>query len=66
MPSGWQLNVPQPGETFRWVHDDGRWVSAEIGRGDDVGQVIVKDSSGRIESVETYEAALERARLWRT
>jgi hypothetical protein len=66
LPSGWQLNVPEPGETFRWVNHDGRWVSAEIGQGDAVGKVIVKDSSGRIEYVESYEGAIELARVWRT
>ena len=62
----WRTAPPRDGEAVRWECVDGRWVSVTVGHGEDVGSVVVRDSSGRCESIESYEGALELARQWRT
>jgi hypothetical protein len=62
----WRTVPPRYGEAVRWECVDGRWVSVTVGHGENVGSVIVRDSSGRCEWIDSYEGALELARHWRT
>lgn len=62
----WRTVPPQAGEAVRWSCVDGRWVSIGLGSGDDVGTAIVQSSSGQRRSVDSYEAALDLAKAWRT
>jgi len=52
-------------ESCRWSRADGHWVTLTIGRGADVGFVIVADSRGRREITDSYEHALKMARALR-
>jgi hypothetical protein len=61
----WRTTRPQTGETVRWECVDGRWVAIALGHGASIGTVVVTDSSGRCESVDSYEGALDLAKHWR-
>jgi hypothetical protein len=61
----WRLTAAKDAESVRWEHVDGRWVAVAIGRGDDLGCVVVTNSSGRRQRVDSYEGALQLAKLWR-
>ena len=61
----WQTTRPHEGEAVRWECVDGRWVAIALGRGESLGTVLVTDSRGRCESVESYESALDLAKQWR-
>lgn len=62
----WRLVPARAPESCRWQRPDGRWVALALGDGDDVGKVLVRDSDGRQELVDSYEGALELARSWLT
>jgi hypothetical protein len=62
----WRLVNPVGRESCRWQCTDGRWVALALGQGEEIGHVIVSDSSGRRELVDAYESALLLARHWRT
>lgn len=64
--TAWRTVSPRDGEAVRWQCVDGRWVSVTLGHGASVGTVLVLDSSGRCESVDTSEDALGLAKSWRT
>lgn len=53
-------------ESVRWECLDGRWIAIGLGYGATAGQVLVTDSAGRCESVDSYEDALALAKRWRT
>jgi hypothetical protein len=62
----WQLRPSRPPECCRWVSADGRWVSLTLcPHEQEMGRVLVRESSGRTELVDTYEDALQLARGWR-
>ncbi len=61
----WRLVKPRPNESCRWETHDGRWISLALGHGDELGSVVIADSQGRRELVESYEGALELAKTWR-
>jgi len=61
----WRSTQPAPGESERWQSFDGRWISIALGTGAALGTMIVADSKGRYESVESYETALSLAGSWR-
>jgi hypothetical protein len=61
----WRTTRPHEGEAVRWECIDGRWVALSLGHGASLGTVVVTDSSGRCESLDGYEAALELAKRWR-
>jgi CheY-like chemotaxis protein len=65
-PAGepWRNVEPRGNETIRWEHLAGRWVAITVGSGGQMGKVIVTDSSGRAQVLESYEQALHLARLW--
>jgi hypothetical protein len=62
----WRLVNPVGPESCRWQCRDGRWVALALGHDDEIGHVVVTDSTGRRELVEAYESALALARHWRT
>ena len=62
----WRLVSALGDESCRWRHADGRWVALTLGRDEEIGRVVVTDSSGRRELVDAYESALALARHWRT
>ncbi len=62
----WRLVGAKAPESCRWECVDGRWVSLTLGQEAQVGMVAVKDSTGRMELVDSYEGALELAKSWRT
>ena len=62
----WRLVTPVGRESCRWQCTDGRWVALTLGHDDEIGRVVVSDSSGRRELVDAYETALTLARHWRT
>jgi hypothetical protein len=62
----WGMAPVKGDECCRWESADGRWVALTLGTGDELGQVIVTDSSGRREQVHAYEDALKTAKTWRT
>jgi len=62
----WRLVTAKGDESCRWQHIDGRWIALTLGRDEEIGLVVVNDSSGRRETVEAYESALALARHWRT
>jgi len=62
----WQLVSARGSESCRWECSDGSFVALTLGMDDELGKVVVIDSSGRREAVESYEAALSLARSWRT
>jgi hypothetical protein len=61
----WKLVSPVDGESCRWERTDGRWVSLALGHDGELGKVVVADSDGQRELVESYEDALTLARSWR-
>jgi hypothetical protein len=61
----WRLVKPRGVESCRWETLDGRWITLALGHGDEIGSVIVADSTGRRELCDTYEGALERAKALR-
>ncbi len=62
----WRLVTPVGRESCRWQCNDGRWVALSLGHDDEIGRVVVTDSSGRRQLVDAYETALTLARHWRT
>ena len=62
----WRLVPPGGTESCRWQCADGRWVALALGHGDEIGSVVVTDSGGRRERVDSYEGGLALARAWRT
>ena len=62
----WRLAPCHPDESVRWECVDGRWVAIALGFGATAGIVLVMDSAGRCESVDSYEDALTLAKRWRT
>lgn len=61
----WRTTRPHRGEAVRWECVDGRWVALSVGHGASLGTVVVTDSSGRCESLDSYEDALALAKTWR-
>jgi hypothetical protein len=61
----WRLVTPRGSESCRWQHADGRWVSLALGHAEEIGRVVVSDSNGRRELMDSYEGALALARHWR-
>jgi hypothetical protein len=61
----WRLVSPTEPESCRWQCIDGRWVALTLGHGAEIGHVVVTDSHGRRELVDSYEGALTLARMWR-
>jgi hypothetical protein len=61
----WGMVQPKRDECCRWEAVDGRWVSLALGKGDEIGSVVVSSSSGVRELVDSYEGALELAKKWR-
>jgi len=62
----WRLAQPEKGESCRWQCVDTRWVSVSLGADDELGSVVVKDSGGQRQVVQSYEGALALAKAWRT
>ena len=62
----WHAGSCRHGERARWETLDGRWVAIAIGCGASAGTIIVADSRGRYEAVDSYEDALALAASWRT
>lgn len=62
----WGLAPCRENESVRWECVDGRWVAVGLGYGATAGQVLVTDSAGRCESVDSYEDGLALAKRWRT
>lgn len=61
----WRTVRPHEGEAVRWECVDGRWIALALGHGESLGAVVVTDSSGRCESLDSYEDALALAKRWR-
>jgi len=61
----WRTTRPHEGEAVRWECVDGRWIALSIGHGASLGTVLVTDSAGRCEALDSYEAALDLAKRWR-
>src|SRR5262245_22577267 len=61
----WRLVTPQGRESCRWQCTDGRWVSLTLGHDEEIGRVVICDSDGRRELMDSYEGALALARHWR-
>lgn len=61
----WRTVQPHPGEAVRWECVDGRWVALSIGHGASLGSVVVTDSGGQCEALDSYENALDLAKRWR-
>lgn len=61
----WRSVRPAAEESERWQSFDGRWISIALGTGAALGTMIVADSKGRCESVDSYEEALSLAESWR-
>ena len=61
----WRLVTPRATESCRWQSSDGRWVALTLGKDEEIGSVVVTDSKGRRELVDSYEGALELAKSWR-
>ena len=61
----WRTTRPHEGEAVRWESVNGRWVALSIGRGASLGSVVVTDSAGRCEALDSYEGALDLAKRWR-
>jgi hypothetical protein len=59
----WRTTRPHEGEAVRV---DGRWVALSLGHGASLGTILVTDSSGRCEALDSYESALALAKRWRT
>jgi hypothetical protein len=61
----WILVQPKHGESCRWESADGRWIALTLGKGAELGRVVVADSDGRRVLVKSYETALATAKSWR-
>lgn len=61
----WRTTRPHDGEAVRWECVDGRWIALSIGHGASLGNVVVTDSGGRCEALDSYESALDLAKRWR-
>jgi hypothetical protein len=61
----WRTVPAQEGEDLRWECVDGRWVSIAVGHGASEGAILVLDSSGRCEEVDSHDEALRVAKIWR-
>lgn len=56
----WQLVPGTRGETLKWQDENtSRWIAVSLGRGTEIGAVIVEDSTGWRQVFERYEDALE-------
>jgi hypothetical protein len=64
--TAWRLAPCRDDESVRWECLDGRWVAVGLGYGATAGQMLVTDSTGRCESLDSYEDALTLAKRWRT
>jgi hypothetical protein len=62
----WRLVSPQGSESCRWLCTDGRWIALTVGHDEDLGSVLITDSDGRRDAVDSYEDALSLARSLRT
>jgi hypothetical protein len=62
----WRTRPPRDGESLRWESLDGRWVAIAQGHGASAGSMLVADSAGRCESVESYDGAVALAKSWCT
>ena len=62
----WRLASPRDEESVRWECIDGRWVALSLGQGDEIHHVILSDSAGRRQLLDSYEQALVLAKLWRS
>lgn len=62
----WGMVPPKGDESCRWESVDGRWVALALGKGSEMGSVVVTSSGGRRELVDTFEGALATAKRWRT
>ena len=63
----WQMVRPRTQESCRWESVDGRWITLSLGsQVAEVGKVVVADSNGRRELIDSYEGALALAKSWRT
>jgi hypothetical protein len=62
----WKTVPPHDGEAVRWECIDGRWVTVSLGQGAHVGEAMVCNAAGQCEYVDSFEAALELAKKWRT
>jgi hypothetical protein len=61
----WRLVKPRTSESVRWETIDQRWISLSLGHGEELGSVIVSDSTGRRVVADSYEGGLELAKDWR-
>jgi hypothetical protein len=61
----WRLVKAVGAESCRWEAHDGRWITISLGLDDEIGTVVIADSEGRRQLVESYEGALEVAKQWR-
>jgi hypothetical protein len=62
----WMAVPPLTGEAFRWHSSDGMWVSIRPQNGaDQLGNVEVASSTGLLEVVDGFDAALALAKEWR-
>ena len=62
----WRLARVRDAESVRWECVDGRWVALSLGQGDEMHHVVLTDSSGRRQLLDSYEQALALARVWRS
>ncbi len=61
----WWLTAPAAGESCRWTDPMGNWISISLGEDAEIGLTMVKSSSGKSESFESYEDALRFSRSLR-
>jgi hypothetical protein len=62
----WRTMPPREGESVRWECVDGRWITIALGQGAHAGEAMVRNAAGQCEYVDSYEAALDLAKKWRT
>jgi hypothetical protein len=62
----WKTMPPKGAESVRWECIDGRWITIELGHGEQSGLAIVRSSAGQTVFVDSFEAALDLAKNWRT
>ena len=62
----WKTMPPKGKESVRWECIDGRWVTIELGHAEHAGKALVRNAAGKSEYVDSFEAALELAKEWRT
>lgn len=63
--SPWRLLPARESESVRWECGDGRWVALTLGEDEEINKVVVSDSAGRRQLVDSYEDALALAKVWR-